>query len=208
MLHIINESFWPEWALPLIRFEVFFAAHWQLSALIILVVAIYWWSIPRWTGRVRSAFDKIPPWSTYRDRQAASFLGTLGGLLNAGMELDAALVRIERGADPWLKWHVKQIRKRLLRAGHNPISSLNTGLFATSLMDMIEDAARTRSCDSTLTHLGTSALPIIVSKVKKMAAITGTLLSIFTGLLFMYQVAVQQSATNTATSNFSTTQMK
>jgi len=208
VLKVIEERFWPEWALPLIHFEVFFASHWQLTALVILLVAVYWWSIPRWTGRIRSLVDNIPPWSTYRDRQAASFLGSLGGLLGAGMELDAALQRIEKSADPWLAWHIKRIRKRLLKAGHNPISCLNTGLFAQSLMDMIEDAARNRSFDATLTHLGTNAMPAIVAKVKKIAAITGTALSILMGILFMYQVAVQQSATNTATSNFSATQAK
>ena len=208
LLKTVSEKYWPEWSLPLIRFEVFFAAHWQMLVLVVLIAALYWWSIPRWTGRMRNVFDKIPPWSTYRLRQAAALLVVLGALLNAGMELDAALARIEKGSAPWLAWHIRNIRKRLLTAGHDPITCLNTGLFETSMMDMIEDAARNRSFDATLLHLGTDAMPLIVDKVKKLAVITGTVFTLFTGSLFMYQVAVQQSAVNTATNNFSAAQSK
>lgn len=208
MLKVVHEDLWPAWALPLIQFEIGLASHWQITASVFLIAWLYWWSIPKWTGYVRSVFDKVPPWSIYRDRQSASFLGVLGGLLSSGMELDAALSRVEKGCDPWLAWHIRQIRKRLILAGANPISAFNTGLFSMKIMDLIEDAARNRSFDGALSHLGTDALPIIVKRVKTMAAVTATVLTLLTGLIFVYQVAVQQSGTNQATNNFTKTQMK
>lgn len=208
MIKVVPEEFWPGWSIPLIHFEIAFATHWQILGSLVVVAWLYIYSIPRWTGHVRSIFDKIPPWSIYRDRQSASFLGVLGGLLSSGMELDSAMARIAKSCDPWLSWHINQIRKRLAVAGANPLSALNTGLFSSKIMDMIEDAARNRSFDTTLAHLGTDALPVIIRKVKTMAAVTGTFLTIATGLLFVYQVAVQQSATTTATNNFTKSQMK
>jgi type II secretory pathway component PulF len=208
MLKVVEIKHWPSWAVPLVKFEIALANRWQVVGLFFVVAALYFYSIPRWTGRVRSLFDHVPPWTVYRDRQAAAFLGILGGLLSSGMELDAALRRIEKHASPWLQWHIHRIRARLAVAGSNPLSSLNTGLFSEQIRDLIEDAARNRSFDATLTHLGTDALPIIVSRVKKMAAVTGSSLLIITGLIFVYQVAVQQSGVNQATSNFMRTQMK
>ncbi len=202
MLKVVKEEHWPGWALPLVQFEMGLAQNWQFLPCVLLVAWLYWWSIPRWTGPVRKIFDHIPPWSVYRDRQGAAFLGVLGGLLNSGMELDAALARVEHKSDRWLSWHVTQIRRRLAVAGANPITALNTGLFSTRIMDLIEDAARNRSFDDSLSHLGTDALPIIIKRVKAMAMMTAALLSIIMGIFFAYQVAVQQSGVTEATNKF------
>jgi type II secretory pathway component PulF len=208
MLKVVKEEYWPGWALPLVNFEIGLAQNWQFLPCVLLLAWLYLWSIPRWTGPVRLLFDKVPPWSIYRDRQGAAFLGVLGGLLNSGMELDAALARIEHKSDRWLSWHIAKIRRRLAVAGANPISALNTGIFSTRIMDLIEDATRNRSFDASLSHLGTDALPIIIKRVKAMAAMTASFLTILMGLFFAYQVAVQQSGVTEATSKFMQSQTK
>jgi type II secretory pathway component PulF len=208
ILKVVDIQYWPGWTLPLVQFELAFAKHWQVLGLLGLVVWLYFWSMPRWTGRVRSLFDAVPPWSIYRDRQAAAFLGVLGGLLTSGMELDHAMARIEKHAQPWMKWHVRSIRQRLSSAGDHPLKALDGGLFSASIMDFIEDASRTRSFDAAITHLGTDAMPIIVRKVKVLAAVSGTVLTLLTGVVFLYQVAVQQSGVTQATNNFVRSAMK
>ena len=208
MMRAVEETHWGEWTLPLIHFEMGFANHWEVSGIVFFIAWLYWWSIPRWTGQVRAILDRIPPWSIYRDQQSAIFLSVLGGLLSSGMELDAALARIEKNSSIWLGWHVHQIRKRLLAAGANPLKAFNTGLFSTSILDLIEDAARNRSFDQTLSHLGADALPIIIKRVKALSMITGGTLAALTGLLFMYQVAVQQIGVTDATNSFVSSQMK
>jgi len=208
MLKVVKEEYWPGWALALVKFEIYLAHHWQLTAIFILIAILYWWSIPRWRGRIRCVFDNVPPWSIYRDRQSSTFLGVLGGLLGSGMELDAALARIQRKSDPWLEWHIHEIRKRLAVSGANPTSAFDTGLFSIKILDLIEDAARNRSFDDALAHLGTDALPVIVRRVKTMAAVTGTFLSLLTGLFFVYQVSVQQMGVTQATNKYITAQSK
>jgi type II secretory pathway component PulF len=208
MLKVVEEKYWPGWALPLVNFEIALAHHWQIAGLLIFVAWLYWWSIPRWRGHIRAIFDHVPPWSIYRDRQAATFLGVLGGLLGSGMELDAALARIQTKSEPWLEWHIHQIRKKLAVVGANPMQAMDTGLFSTKLLDLIEDASRNRSFDVALSHLGTDALPIIVQRVKTMATFTGMVLSLITGVFFIYQVAVQQSGVTQATNNYMAVQSK
>lgn len=199
MLRVVDEQFWPGWALLLIKAEISFSNHWQFLAAIALLAGLYIWSIPRWIGRIRSVIDRIPPWSIYRDRQAAMLLNVLGGLLKSGMELDAALARVAKSSPRWLAWRVSEIKHRLVVAGSNPVSALNTGLFAPSIMDLIEDASRNKSFDEALMYLGSSAMPAIVKKVKLMAVVAGTVMTFFTGSVFVYQIAVQQIATNDAT---------
>ena len=208
MLRVVDVQYWPSWCLPLVRAEMAFAQHWQMLGVMVLLMVLYLWSIPRWTGHVRSLFDKIPPWSIYRDRQSAAFLGVLGGLLSSGMELDAAMERIEVASDPWLSWHIKSIRRRMSVRGSNPLKALDSGLFSLSIMDFIEDAARTRSFDGAITHLSNDAMPLIIAKVKTMAAVAGAAMTILTGAVFIYQVAVQQSGVTQATSNFTRASMK
>lgn len=101
-----------------------------------------------------------------------------------------------------------RIRAKLSTAGSNPLSSLNTGLFSQKMQDLIEDAARNRSFDETLAHLGTDAMPLIVARVRKMALVTGAVLALITGVMFLYQIGVQQMGVNEATGNFIRTQMK
>jgi type II secretory pathway component PulF len=208
LMKVVTEKYWADWTLPLIHFEIALAQHWQVSGTIFVFIFLYIWSIPRWTGRVRSMFDKVPPWSIYRDRQAANFLGVLGGLLAAGMELDAAMARIQKCASPWLNWHIHTMRRKLAVVGANPLTAMNTGLFSYKILDLIEDAARNKSFDSALAHLGSDALPMIVRRVKTMAMVTGTLCSVLTGMVFMYQVAVQQAGLTDATNRFMQSQIR
>lgn len=208
LLKVVDEKYWPGWALPLIHFEVSLAKHWEFSFGIFLIAFLYWWSMPRWTGVSRKFFDMIPPWSIYRDRQSAAFIGVLGGLLASGMEMDKALGRIERGASPWMAWHIQKIRRKYAVSGANPMRAFNTGLFSNMIIDLIEDASRNRTFDGTLIHMSSEALPIIVRKVRAMAMVTGSVLTILTGVIFMYQVAVQQSGVNSAMNNFSQAQQK
>ncbi len=208
LLAVVEEKHWPSWALPLVHFDLYVTKYWQLSFCLLLLAWLYLWSMPRWTGYVRKMFDLVPPWSIYRDRQSAAFIGVLGGLLASGMEMDSALARIERGASPWMAWHIRLIRRRYAVAGANPMKAFNTGLFSTKIIDLIEDAARNQAFDTTLIYMSAEALPIIVKRVKAMALATGMVLTLITGVVFMYQVAVQQSGVNSAMSNFSKDRQK
>ena len=208
MLKVVGEKYWSAWTLPLIHFEIALAQHWQILGSFFVLVFLYVWSIPRWTGRVRSIFDRVPPWSIYRDRQAAIFLGVIGGLLASGMELDAALLRVQKCSVPWLNWHIDLMRRKLALSGASPLNAMNTGLFSNKILDLIEDAGRNKSFDLALTHLGTDALPLIVRRVKIMAAVAGTSFTLLTGLIFVYQVAVQQSGVTEATNRYIQAQSK
>jgi type II secretory pathway component PulF len=207
MLAVVNETFWPSWCLPLIHFELAVVKYWQLTFVCVILVISYYYSISRWTGRLRSFFDRFPPWSLYRDRQAVACLGILAGLLSSGMELSAALDRIALKTSPWLSWQVRTIKLKMLNSGEKTIRAFDSGLFSRDFVDLLEDASRNRSFDETLRYLGNEALPKIVQKVKVLAQVTATIISLLFGCAFLYQVSVQQMGINDAVRQFSNSQM-
>ena len=82
LLKVVTEKYWPAWTLPLIHFEIALAQHWQVMGSIFVFIFLYLWSIPRWTGRVRSVFDQVPP---YLPRPAVSgFFGRVGRFAGCG----------------------------------------------------------------------------------------------------------------------------
>jgi type II secretory pathway component PulF len=206
LLAVIKEPFWPWWCLPLIHFEIAVVQYWQISLITVIVIIAYYVTIPRWTGYFRQWADHLPPWNLYRDRQAIACIGILAGLLSSGMELSAALDRVAQKSTPWMAWQLRKIKSRMLISGENTLRAFDSGLFSREFVDLIEDASRNRSFDVTLQYLGCEALPRVVQRVKTLAKTLATLLAIFFGAVFLYQMAVQQMGMNEAARNFSSSQ--
>lgn len=79
------------------------------------IVAIIIYSLPRWTGRIRVAFDKFPPYAWYRVWNGAAFLMSMSALLAAQTPLSRALAILESRASPWLKERVFSARQEVMR---------------------------------------------------------------------------------------------
>jgi len=94
----------------------------------------------------------------------------------------------------------------MLSSGENTLRAFDSGLFSREFVDLIEDASRNRSFDLTLQYLGSEALPRVVQKVKTLAKTMAALMAIFFGLVFLYQMSVQQLGMNEAARNFSNSQ--
>ncbi|MCB5303598.1 type II secretion system F family protein [Yersinia bercovieri] len=66
-------------------------------------VALVFWSLPRWRGRLRRFADRLMPWSIYKDLQGAVFLMNIAALLEAGVpHLEAVRILHDFGS-PWLQ---------------------------------------------------------------------------------------------------------
>ena len=62
-----------------------FTASWKglaLGAILVLLAGLSLWSLPRWTGRIRSLADHVPPWSVYRLLSGTSWLYATAMLLS------------------------------------------------------------------------------------------------------------------------------
>ncbi len=85
--------------------------------IVIMLIIIY--SMPRWTSKARVSFDKIPPWSLYRMWQGSSFLLAISSMMASGVKLDeVSLGRISKQSDPYLAQRIRSLI-RFITAGDN-----------------------------------------------------------------------------------------
>lgn len=202
MLHSFPVEYWPGWTVPFIQMQVWMANNWLFSIGIVAIIALYYWSLPNWSGKVRMIFDEFPPYSIYRDRMASALLGTLGGLLHGGLTLEESLRRIQARSTPYLKWHIRRMIRGIPSSGKDPMKALNTGLFSKHILDQIEDAASSREFDETLTHIGRAALNSVIDVVKRAVIAASVSILAFVGMLVLYQTAVQIFGVQDAADNF------
>lgn len=210
LLASFSQEFWPQWALLIINVDLWMAKNWYILFFGLIGLPIHYYSLSRWVGKSRQFFDKIPPWSMYRDKTASSLLVILAGLIRSGLTLDEALNRISNSqmCTPYLRWHINIMIRRMRKDGDNALKMFQTGLFSQAIVDRLADSLRTRSADEALSELGEKSLGAVVAIVKKAAMVTNTICMALIGLLFAYSIAAQVIGAQEAGSNFMTKAMK
>lgn len=198
------EEFWPSWCLPLIKWDLWLADNWSITALILVLLPAYYYTLPRWYGRTRQIADHIAPWSLYRDRNASRLLVIIAGLIRAGMKVDDALERVRKASTPYMRWHLSVMLKRMQVHANEPIRAFETGLFSRPILDRLADAMRTRAPDEALSLMGDRSLQAIIKLVKRSAAFANSVCMLLIGLLFAYSIAVQVIGAQDASSAFTT----
>ena len=92
-----------------------FIASWKGPALGLLIVAalgVSLWSLPRWTGTLRSLADHVPPWSVYRLLTGTSWLYATAMLLSqreVRLSEAAAFILNQDSATPYLASHLAAV---------------------------------------------------------------------------------------------------
>lgn len=98
---------------------IFFARHFDIVSFIftsLLVGGFFFirWSLPRWTGPVRTMLDKYAvPYILYRRMEGAKFLTQYATLLHGGILDKEAMEAIVRKSRPWKKQRVQAILARM-----------------------------------------------------------------------------------------------
>ncbi len=87
-----SEVIWHGTAASLVWVSEFAAKYWFVFGIIIVAfVACAWLSLPVWTGRVRTWFEKFPPWSTYKLQLSVSWLMSLAAMVSADVNVPDAM---------------------------------------------------------------------------------------------------------------------
>jgi type II secretory pathway component PulF len=167
--------------------DTYCAEYWWFnSAMVILLVFGYFYGLKRWTGNLRNRADSLPLlWRNRRDLRAALLIVSLSGLFDSGLTVSAALERVKVNADPWLKWHVNGMLKRLKQRPEEPMRALETGIFSTLIVDKIADAERRDNFVDAVKELGRGSLDAVVEAVKRNARITHLVMLGFAGATFV-----------------------
>ncbi len=68
-----------------------------------ILMAVIYFTISIWTGKIRAVFDNIPPWSLYKTFVGISWLLALSALVKGGTPVSTAMRALRRDASRYLK---------------------------------------------------------------------------------------------------------
>jgi hypothetical protein len=163
--------------------------YWWLSGSIVgLAMFAYFATIRRWTGELRNRVDSAPlMWRNRRDLRGALLIVSLAGLFDSNLTLRAAIDQLKEHADPWLRWHLERMSRRLTATPHQPMRALDTGIFSEVIVDKITDAAGRDQFIDAIKSLGRTSLSRVVEAVRRNARIThyilmGIAVAVFVGV--------------------------
>jgi len=190
LLREINDRPQETWPLPariMVAIGDLVANHWILIIIASVGACVaFFWSLPRWNGRIRTAFDKYaPPYKVYRQVQAASFLMAIGALNKSGSPFGMSLLLMQRTASPWLQYYLAEMQSRLA-GGKPPHEAIDSPLLDAETLDAVHAYSKAGNPDEALTWMGRDAVKDTTARVNTvMRAINGMLIFLAGGLLIL-----------------------
>lgn len=143
------------------------------TAALVTLGALVWWSMPRWTGRLRKRFDRVPPYTFYRLLVGSGFMLSVAAMFRAGIATPEILRKLMRDAQPWY-------RERVSRTLYHVNNGLNLGeaLHRTGYdfpdRETVADLrayASLQDFEETLDQMGREWIEESVAKVQNQAAV-------------------------------------
>ncbi len=95
---------WRGMAKDLVDLSAWIKDNWIVAfSLLPIIMAVVYFTISIWTGKVRVFFDAIPPWSLYRIFVGISWLLSLSALISGGTPISNAMRALRRDASRYLR---------------------------------------------------------------------------------------------------------
>ena len=155
-----------------------------------LLIALFLYTLPIWTGRVRRFLDPYPPWVLYRDFSGAMLIVSLSTLMQSGVSLRSSLERSLRFSSPWLGWHVREILTRLSRPNSSTFGdAFQTGVLNQYLEDRIQDAAERRNPVEAFVKIGVGSIDRLAASIEASAARLNSILLVICGAILGLMMA-------------------
>lgn len=166
-----------------------------IALVIIALVFLVKYQMPRWTGKLRAKMESLPPGlamllmpvcpilvplSIYRDAQAGLMLSSLAVFLQSGRTLMDALESIFRSGTPWMRWHVRRIMAHLRLAPTDYVNAFSKGLLSPQLLARLSSTIRTNPrFDQVLIQVGTIGNVEIRQQVGRQSSVINFLILLF-----------------------------
>lgn len=181
-------------------------ANHYFMALIISVATLFgliWFSMPRWVGRLRVYFDRIPPWSLYRLYAGAGFMLVLSAMTKAAILQTTILQTLRKDSSPWFDERMSGALKHVANG-----ANIGEALYLTKLEfpdpDTVRDLrgfADQDGFDEILREMGNQWIEEAVEKIGVQVGILrnvaflifGAIIGLFSSALTDLQNQVQQA---------------
>jgi len=176
---------WPASGQVLYAVSTTIADHGLLIATgCLLMVGLFVYSLPRWTGTLRCRVDGYLPYSLYRDYAGSMLLISLSSMMRAGVSLRSALERTLKFSAPWTCWHVRRILTNLSKP-NAPFfgQAFSTGVLNRELEDRVQDASERRDPVDAFVRMGAGSIDRLVKDMELRSARLNSVMLVFCGLV-------------------------
>ena len=120
-----NNIVWRGTARSLIWLSEFSIQYWYVFLVLFAGgIAIAWISLANWSGRLRTLFDKLPPWNVYKIQVSVGWLMSLAAMVSAGVTIPDAIRMLSDNANRYLR-SILDIALRHIANGDNLGVALN-----------------------------------------------------------------------------------
>jgi len=155
-----------------------------------LAMILFAYSAPRWSNKLRSRFDKFPPWSLYRLVSGGGFLMSVAALVHAGVAVPEVLRKLRRNSNPWMQVRI-DAALREVNQGANLGEALHRSGHEFPDREIVDDLriyASLASFDESLTAVTEEWIETGVEKIQAQAAILNMVMMLAMGLVVMFLV--------------------
>lgn len=202
-LEILPLEQWPDSASILYSMSKFLVEN--IGKLIVFFCIIGWIiskTIGVWTGPARRIFDKVPPWSVYKVYQACAFLISLASMMQSGVPLNDALLKIKKTSSTWLGLYIDQMLKNLRQGGKNFGKHLDVGLLDQETADDVIDYSDLGKFEQAIYSIGEKNLKEAVEQIDSRMGIIKNLMlvlvGISVGLIYISSIELSGTAADAA----------
>ena len=99
-----NNVVWTGTAASLIWVSDVSIKYWYMFAVVFAgAIGLIWFSLPNLSGNLRTALDKLPPWSVYKIQVSVGWLMSLGAMVSAGVTIPDAIRMLSDNANRYLR---------------------------------------------------------------------------------------------------------
>ena len=141
------------------------------------LIGVVWISLPNWSGRIRSVFDKFAPWSIYKIQVSAGWLMSLAAMVSAGVTIPDAMRMLSDSSNKYVRRILDSALRYIANGDNLGIALTNTKMdFPDS--EIIGDLiiyADMNGFDENLTRIANDYLNESVRKMEKISNVLNSI---------------------------------
>jgi type II secretory pathway component PulF len=188
MIQIIAVEDMPGVGRALYHTSNFIGQYWMfVYGIPALLTTVFFYSLPRWKGRVRGFVDRFAPYSVYRDMRSSEFLVSLAALTEANMSTYDAVTTLAQNTSPWMKLHLAKMRLSL-RGNRSMLIAMDTGLFSDEIFDRVVEYAERSNFEQGLRKIGMATIEALAETISQRSALLRNALLVGVGGFILFTV--------------------
>lgn len=170
-----TEIVWRGSAATLVWISNFSKNYWYFFVFgFVGILFVIWLSLANWSGKIRSMFDGLPPWSMYKIQVSVGWLMSLAAMVGAGASVPVAMKLLADNSNKYLRYVLESTLHFVANGDNLGVALDNTGLkFPNN--EIIGDLVIYSDMNNFDENLSKIANDYLEESVRRMESISSTL---------------------------------